>query len=81
MKFHPRLAICIWLYQLQSICADILQGAYVYVSGSAEKMPQEVAAVFQQKVLQGEGGLPVDAARKYMRQLEASGRYVVEAWS
>lgn len=44
-------------------------------------MPQEVAAVFLERVLQQAGGLEPAAAGKAMRQLEASGRYVVEAWS
>ena len=58
-----------------------LQGAHIYVSGSAEKMPQEVADVIRVQILQGQGGLNPVAAQKYMRQLESSKRYVVEAWS
>lgn len=56
-------------------------GAYIFVSGSAEKMPQEVAAVFREAVLQECGSLSATEALKYLRQMEISGRYVVEAWS
>ncbi len=59
----------------------MLQGAHVYMSGSAEKMPQEVAEVSKLQVLQGEGGTSPDAAQKYLQQLEFSKRYIVEAWS
>ena len=58
-----------------------MQGAHVYVSGSAQKMPQEVANVFRERVLQGQGGLAAAEAQQYMKRLEATGRYVVEAWS
>ena len=58
-----------------------VQGAYVYVSGSAEKMPQEVARVFKEKILQAEGGLTEIDANRALKQLELNKRYTVEAWS
>jgi sulfite reductase alpha subunit-like flavoprotein len=56
------------------------QGAWVYVSGSAEKMPAAVVAALEGIAVQ-HGGLSKEAAAKYIRQLELTGRYFVEAWS
>ena len=56
------------------------QGAVVYVCGAAQKMPQDVAAAFEHVAMQ-EGGLSRADAAKYLKQLEAKGHYVVEAWS
>jgi sulfite reductase alpha subunit-like flavoprotein len=56
------------------------EGAWVFVSGSAEKMPAGVAAALQDVAVQ-HGGLTAEAAEKFVRQLELSGRYHVEAWS
>lgn len=58
-----------------------MQGAHVYVSGSAAKMPEEVANTFKEKVLQVEGGLTQAEAARAMRLLETNKRYTVEAWS
>ena len=44
-------------------------------------MPQEVAAILREGVLQAKGGLTAAEAEKYLRQLELAGRYTVEAWS
>jgi sulfite reductase alpha subunit-like flavoprotein len=52
----------------------------VYVSGLAEKMPAGVAAALED-VAFAHGGLSRDDAAKFVRQLELSGRYHVEAWS
>ncbi|GBF88274.1 hypothetical protein Rsub_00986 [Raphidocelis subcapitata] len=56
------------------------RGAHVYVSGSAEKMPADVAAALE-AVASEHGGLGAEAAARWVRQLEAAGRYHVEAWS
>lgn len=56
------------------------QGAWVYVSGSAEKMPAGVVAALED-VAVTHGGLLKEAAAKFVRQLELTGRYHVEAWS
>jgi sulfite reductase alpha subunit-like flavoprotein len=56
------------------------QGAWVYVSGSAEKMPAAVVSALED-VAEQHGGLSREAAAKYIRQLELTGRYHVEAWS
>lgn len=56
------------------------QGAAVYVSGSAQKMPAGVAAAFEDVAAQ-HGGLSKEEAGRYVRQLELTGRYRVEAWS
>jgi sulfite reductase alpha subunit-like flavoprotein len=56
------------------------QGAWVYVSGSAGKMPAAVVSALED-VAEQHGGLSHEAAAKYVRQLELTGRYHVEAWS
>ncbi|EFJ42595.1 hypothetical protein VOLCADRAFT_83643 [Volvox carteri f. nagariensis] len=56
------------------------EGAAVYVSGSAKKMPEGVAAAFAD-VAARHGGLDAAAAVAFVRQLELKGRYQVEAWS
>ena len=58
-----------------------LQGATIYVSGSAQKMPQDVANVFKKVILQQAGGLSAIDADKSMKLLASNHRYVVEAWS
>ena len=58
----------------------VVQGAVVFVCGSASKMPQEVLQAFQ-RVLKQEAGLTSEDAAKYLKQLEAKGRYITEAWS
>ncbi len=52
----------------------------MYVSGSAQKMPADVAAAFE-SVARLHGGLDEEAARQIVRQMELKGRYHVEAWS
>ena len=58
----------------------VVQGAVVFVCGSASKMPQEVLQAFQ-RVLKQEAGLSSEDAVQYFKQLEAKGRYITEAWS
>jgi len=55
-------------------------GACIYVAGSADKMPAAVAAAIEEVVAQ-QGGLARDQAAEYVRRLEVTGRYQVEAWS
>ena len=58
----------------------------MYVSGSAEKMPQAVATAFeqlaaQQQQQQQQQQLEPGFGRKYVQRLEQAKRYHVEAWS
>lgn len=55
-------------------------GAWVYVAGSADKMPAQVAQAFEEVAAQQGGMAPADAAA-LLRRMELSGRYQVEAWS
>lgn len=55
------------------------KGAYIYVSGSAKKMPSNVMDALVGVLSVGD--LSTDDARKFLRSLELTGRYVVEAWS
>ena len=56
------------------------QGSVVYVSGSAEKMPQDVMKALED-IAQQHGGLTSPAAQVYVRQMELGRRFHVEAWS
>lgn len=56
------------------------QGASVYVSGSAQKMPSQVSSAFRD-VVQEQSGCDAQEAARYVKQLELTGRYSVEAWS
>ncbi|KAL6761786.1 hypothetical protein V8C86DRAFT_3013104 [Haematococcus lacustris] len=56
------------------------QGALVYVAGSAKNMPQGVLGALE-GIAQQHGGLSLEAATQFMKQLELKGRYWVEAWS
>ena len=57
-----------------------MQGAVVCVSGSANKMPQDVMAAFEDAIVEA-GSLDNQAAKQYIREMELRGRYCVEAWS
>jgi len=60
---------------------DLLgKGASVYVAGSSTKMPSDVMAAFEE-IISKEGGVPKEAAVRWLRALEKAGRYHVEAWS
>jgi sulfite reductase alpha subunit-like flavoprotein len=60
---------------------DLLQrGAAVFVAGSADKMPVEVEAAFKSVVAE-HGEMEWAEAEKYVKRMEATGRYQVECWS
>ena len=58
----------------------ITQGGYVYISGSANRMPADVREIME-TIAQEQGGLSAQDAAKLFNQLEKRGRYCVEAWS
>ncbi len=64
----------------QSCVFVVGAGAAVYVAGSADKMPAQVASAFEDVAVQ-HGGLGKEQAQKWLKQLESAGRYQVEAWS
>ena len=55
----------------------LLQGAVVYVSGSADKMPQAVVKAFEDIAAEHGASRP----ETFVRRLEQSSRYFTEAWS
>lgn len=55
-------------------------GAWVYVAGSATKMPADVMSTLEE-VISREGGFSKESASRWLKQLEKIGRYHVEAWS
>ena len=52
----------------------------IYISGSAEKMPQDVLRALE-GVVQQHGSLTLAKAQAYVRQLELGRRCHIEAWS
>lgn len=56
------------------------QKAYLYVSGSAKKMPADVRETVTQ-ILMNHGEMQRDHAIKIIRVMERERRYIVEAWS
>ncbi|KAJ9524658.1 hypothetical protein QJQ45_024263 [Haematococcus lacustris] len=52
------------------------QGALVYVAGSAKNMPQGVLGALE-GIAQQHGGLSLEAATQFMKQLELKGRYLL----
>ncbi|XP_016461713.1 NADPH-dependent diflavin oxidoreductase 1 isoform X1 [Nicotiana tabacum] len=58
----------------------LTEGAAVYVAGSANKMPSDVLLAFEE-IVSKEGGVPKEAAARWLRALEKAGKYHVEAWS
>lgn len=56
------------------------QGAYIFVSGSANRMPKDVRAAFVEVAMK-HGGLSELDSEQYVSRLERSKRYIVEAWS
>lgn len=62
------------------VWAALQAGAWVYVAGSADKMPAAVQAAVEEAVAAG-SGMTAEEAAAYVRRLELGGRYQVEAWS
>jgi sulfite reductase alpha subunit-like flavoprotein len=56
------------------------EGAWLYVAGSADRMPAQVAEAVRD-VAARHGGLSQEEAAALLRRWELSGRYQVEAWS
>jgi sulfite reductase alpha subunit-like flavoprotein len=58
-------------------------GAHVYIAGSARSMPSGVRhAIVDCIAMYSQGGpLPVEEAERRVRDLEKTGRYLVEAWT
>jgi len=56
------------------------RGAWIYVSGSSNKMPAAVRAAIKSAIITG-GGKSEDEAAEYLSGLEKSGRLIEESWS
>ena len=56
------------------------RGAWVYISGSSNKMPAAVRAAIAHAV-QAEGGRTKEEAKEYVAQMEREGRLIEECWS
>lgn len=58
----------------------LCSGAAIYIAGSSTKMPADVTSALEEVVCQ-EGGVPKQAASKWLRTLERAGRFNIETWS
>ncbi|KAI0363943.1 riboflavin synthase domain-like protein [Pilatotrama ljubarskyi] len=56
------------------------KAAWVYISGSANKMPAAVRAAIRH-ALQSEGGMTEEDAKEYVVKMEKEGRLIEECWS
>ena len=56
-----------------------VQGGAIYVSGSANQMPRDVIKAFEEAIVEAGGGAR-SAAQQFLRDMELSGRYQVEAY-
>ncbi|XP_064630444.1 NADPH-dependent diflavin oxidoreductase 1-like [Lineus longissimus] len=56
------------------------QKAWFFVAGNAKRMPDDVKAIMQQVIMK-EGSMTEDEAERYVKDLEKTKRYQVEAWS
>ncbi|KAI0640980.1 riboflavin synthase domain-like protein [Trametes meyenii] len=54
--------------------------AWVYISGSANKMPAAVRAAIQHALV-SQGGMEDEAAKEYIVRMEKEGRLIEECWS
>lgn len=66
--------------QSQRIWNLLADGAAIYIAGSSTKMPADVSSALEEIVCK-ESGVSKDAALRWFRDLEKSGKYHVEAWS
>jgi NADPH-ferrihemoprotein reductase len=56
------------------------QGAFIYLSGNAKRMPVDVSLAFEE-VFEKFGGLTADEASRYLKNLERLRRFQQECWS
>lgn len=63
-----------------AVCALLVGGAYVYLAGSAKRMPADVREALRD-ILRASGRMSVEEAEKVLKALERSKRYVVESWA
>ncbi len=56
------------------------QGAYIYLSGNAKRMPIDVADALIE-IFSKAGGLELEDARRYLKGLENARRFQQECWS
>lgn len=64
----------------RQLCKLLMQGACVYISGSAKRMPQDVISTLED-CLTTETDMTVTECQVYMKRLQAGRRCVIEAWS
>lgn len=63
-----------------AVYALLVGGAYVWVAGSAKRMPSDVRETLRD-ILRAVGKMPLPEAEKVLRTLERNKRYIVESWA
>lgn len=53
---------------------------YIYISGNAKNMPDNVRDAFIEDVISKTGGYSMDDAKSMLKKMENGGRFQVEAW-
>ena len=64
----------------QRIWNLLAEGAAIYIAGSSTKMPADVSSTLEE-IVSKETGASKEAAVRWLRALDKSGKYHVEAWS
>ncbi|KAI4346834.1 hypothetical protein L6164_007697 [Bauhinia variegata] len=64
----------------QRIWNLLAEGAAIYIAGSSTKMPADVSSAFEE-IVSKENGISREAAIRWLRALEKSGKYHIEGWS
>ncbi|TMW57340.1 hypothetical protein Poli38472_003265 [Pythium oligandrum] len=66
--------------QKERIFELLMNGTYVYIAGSAKRMPSDIYEVLRD-ILRSVGKMSLQDAEKIMKTLVRTKRYVVESWS
>lgn len=70
------------IIEFGSLICDLLinKGAFVFVAGSANKMPNDVRNALK-KVLVEHSPFASEEAERFLKQLEVHGKYQIESWT
>uniref|UniRef100_K3X4C7 NADPH-dependent FMN and FAD-containing oxidoreductase n=1 Tax=Globisporangium ultimum (strain ATCC 200006 / CBS 805.95 / DAOM BR144) TaxID=431595 RepID=K3X4C7_GLOUD len=64
----------------EEVFAFLMNGGYVYIAGSAKRMPNDVYEVLRD-ILRSVGKMPLKNAEAFMKTMIRTKRYVIESWS
>lgn len=64
----------------EAVFAFLMNGGYVYIAGSAKRMPADVYEVLRD-ILRSVGKMPLKNAEAFMKAMIRTKRYVIESWA